>query len=64
MRSSARHAAPLLLAAGAAVLVVGAQSLHVSIAPEAHADRVVSVRDLCNGYKPGYVPMVPAFTLG
>jgi hypothetical protein len=54
----------LLLATGAAVLGFGAQASQLPIAPHAHADRVVSVNDLCNVYKPGYVPMVAAFTIG
>jgi hypothetical protein len=50
-----RRAATILLAACAAVL---------PIAPQAHADRIVNVWDLCNGYKPGSVPMIAGFTLG
>jgi hypothetical protein len=64
MRTAARRTAALLLAAGAAVVAVGAQALHVSVVPQAHADRVVSVNELCNAYKPGYVPMLAGFTLG
>jgi hypothetical protein len=64
MRTPPRRAAAFLLATSAALLGVGAPALHVSITPRAHADRVVSVNDLCNGYKPGYVPMVAAFTMG
>ena len=63
MRTPARRAAALSLAAGAAVLAVGA-ALPVSIAPQAHADRVVNVWDLCNNYKPGYVPAIAGFTIG
>lgn len=55
MRTAARRTAVLLLAAGAAV---------VAVVPQAHADRVVSVNELCNAYKPGYVPMLAGFTLG
>jgi hypothetical protein len=58
------HRATILLAAGAAVLGVGAQALQVSMVPQAHADRVVNVWDLCSGYKPGSVPMIAGFTLG
>ncbi|MEO3757999.1 hypothetical protein ABGB19_06885 [Mycobacterium sp. B14F4] len=54
----------VLLAAGVAVAAVGGQVSHVSIVPQALADRVVSVNELCNAYKPGYVPMLAGFTLG
>ncbi len=64
MRTAARRAAALLLAAGSAVVAVGVQALHMSVVPQAHADRVVSVHELCNAYKPGYVPMLAGFTLG
>ena len=64
MRAPARRVAAWLLATGAAVAAVSAHNLHGSFAPLAHADRVVTVNDLCNGYKPGYVPMIAGFTLG
>jgi hypothetical protein len=64
MSTQARRVAAWLLATGTAVAAITAQSLSVSLAPQAHADRVVSVNDLCNGYKPGHVPMIAGFTLG
>lgn len=64
MRTTFRPVAALLLTAGAAFAALGVQTLHASIVPQAHADSVVTVNDLCNGYKPGYVPMIAGFTLG
>ena len=64
MRIPVRRAATILLAAGAAVLGLGTQALHTPMVPQAHADRIVNVWDLCNGYKPGSVPMIAGFTLG
>lgn len=64
MRTAPRHGAALLLTAAAAMTAVGALALQVSVAPPAHADRVVSVHELCNGYRPGYLPMLAGFTLG
>jgi hypothetical protein len=64
MKTRGRRVAALLLTAGASATAIGAQTLYVSLTPQAHADRVVSVNDLCNGYKPGYVPMIAGFTLG
>jgi hypothetical protein len=54
----------LMLAAALAVAAVGAQVVHLSAVPHARADRVVSVNELCNAYKPGFVPMLAGFTLG
>ena len=64
MRTPARRAAAWLLATGAAVAAISAPNLQASITPQVHADRTVSVNDLCNGYKQGYVPMIAGFTLG
>jgi hypothetical protein len=49
---------------GAAVLALAAQGLDVSLAPEARADRTVTVNELCNNYRAGYLPVIAAFTLG
>lgn len=49
--------------AGAIILSANGAQLMVN-APEAGADRVVSVHELCGAYKPGYVPMLAGFTLG
>lgn len=62
MRTASRRAAAVLIAAGATVLGLSAQT--VTSAPVAHADRVVSVQELCSAYRPGYVPMLAGFTLG
>lgn len=62
MRTACRPGAVLFIAATATTLGLGAQA--VSIAATAHADRVVTVQELCNAYKPGFVPMLTGFTLG
>jgi hypothetical protein len=53
-----------IVAASAAVLFSFVPVLQLSAAPLAHADHTVSVYDLCNNYKPGYVPAIAGFTLG
>jgi hypothetical protein len=53
-----------VVVAGAAALSVAAQFVYVDEALVAGAERVVSVDELCNGYRTGYVPVVVAFTLG
>jgi hypothetical protein len=55
-----RHSVVAACAAG----VVGGAMLSLSDVPAARADRIVNVYDLCNGYKPGYVPAVTIGTLG
>ena len=50
--------------AGAAMLALAAQGLAVSIMPQARADRTVTVNELCNNYRAGYMPVIAAFTLG
>ncbi|HEX2284979.1 MAG TPA: hypothetical protein VHI10_09165 [Mycobacterium sp.] len=62
MRTASRRAAALFIATGATALGLGAQT--ASTGSMAYADRVVSVHELCNAYKPGYVPMLAGFTLG
>ena len=49
--------------AGAAVLALAAQGFNVSLAAQAQADRTVTVNELCNNYRAGYVPVIAAFTL-
>jgi hypothetical protein len=51
-RTSARGA---FTAAAFAVVAIGALAAQASVAPPAHADRIVSANDLCGAYKPGYV---------
>jgi hypothetical protein len=52
-----------VVVAGAAAAIGGAL-VSLSDVPVARADRIVNVYDLCNGYKPGYVPAVTIGTLG
>ena len=56
-----RHVA---VAASMAALLGGALASQLAAAPLARADQTVSVGDLCNNYRPGYVPALAGFTLG
>jgi hypothetical protein len=53
-----------VVVACAAAAISGGEMVSLSDVPVARADRIVNVYDLCNGYKPGYVPAVTIGTLG
>jgi hypothetical protein len=52
------------VAASVAALIGAALAPQLSAATAARADRTISVNDVCNNYRPGYVAALAGFTLG